>query len=380
MATRRMLRLPALEVRQGSRRIYCFAVDGKKLHEFAAVSRIRRDDDAQLQGYQRPEVASHIKAIQRYLESDGAILANAVVLAFNSKVHFESSNGREVVTYSTPGELLIPVVDGSPDSEKPAWLVDGQQRSAALREADVQEFPIPAVAFIADDESEQRAQFILVNNTKPLPKGLIHELLPETQAHLPPAYARKQLPAVIMTRLNGTFKGPFYRSIATPTSPDGYIKDNSVLKMIENSIYEGALYKYRNPHDGTGDVDRMLQHLNTYWSLVRDAFPEAWALPPRLSRLTHGAGIQAMGYLMDRLTQHLQPDEMVPVVNDALKRIEPGSAWTGRSWNLGDGNPRRWDSIQNTPNDVRWLSRGLLYLVQQESLFLHADDSGYGEV
>ena len=28
---------------------------------------------------------------------------------------------------------------------------------------------------------------------------------------------------------------------------NGYIKDNSVLKMIENSLYDGALYQYRDP-------------------------------------------------------------------------------------------------------------------------------------
>ncbi len=52
------LRLPALEIRQGTRAIYAFAVDGKRLHEFATVSRIHRDDDDALRGYQRPEVAA----------------------------------------------------------------------------------------------------------------------------------------------------------------------------------------------------------------------------------------------------------------------------------------------------------------------------------
>src|SRR5256885_8827315 len=51
-----------------------------------------------------------------------------------------------------------------------------------------------------------------------------------------------------------------------------YIKDNSVLKMIEHSLYEGALYKYRNPADGSGDVDSMLEHLIAFWNLVRDIF------------------------------------------------------------------------------------------------------------
>ncbi|MER5418950.1 DGQHR domain-containing protein DpdB [Streptosporangium roseum] len=368
MADRHMLRLPALEVRQGSRRIYCFAVDGKRLHEFAAVSRIRRDSEDHLQGYQRPEVANHIRAIKRYLESGSPMLPNAIVLAFDSRVRFEPSISVQDFHYSIPGELIVPIDETLEDDAKPAWLVDGQQRSAAIREADIGEFPVAAVAFIADNEAEQRAQFILVNNTKPLPKGLIHELLPDTNGHLPPAYARRQLPAVVMTRLNGTFHGPFYRAIATPTSPDGYIKDNSILRMIEHSLYEGALYKYRNPDDGTGDVDQMLLHLNTYWGLVRDIFPDAWALPPRSSRLTHGVGIQAMGFIMDELTEHLLPQEIATVVADGLKKIEQGAAWTSGNWNFG-GEIRKWNSFQNTPNDVKLLANGLRILMNQQNLF-----------
>ncbi|GAA2737976.1 DGQHR domain-containing protein DpdB [Actinocorallia aurantiaca] len=369
MADRDTLRLPALEVRQGSRRIYCFAVDGKRVHEFAAISRIKRDDNEQLHGYQRPEVASHIRSIQRYLESEGAMLPNAIVLAFDSRVKFEPLVPEQGHPYSTPGELVVPIDETLSENEKPAWLVDGQQRSAAIREADVGEFPVAAVAFIADDEAEQRAQFILVNNTKPLPKGLIHELLPDTTGHLPQAYARRQLPAIIMTRLNGTIGGPFYRAIATPTSPDGYIKDNSILRMIEHSLYEGALYQYRNPEDGTGDIDQILLHLNTYWRLVKGVFPEAWALPPRLSRLTHGVGIQAMGFLMDHLTEDLVPSEIESVVTDALKRIERAAAWTSGTWSFGPDEIRKWNSFQNTPNDVRTLTTGLLRLINQERLF-----------
>ena len=77
--------------------------------------------------------------------------------------------------------------------------------------------------------------------------------------------------------------------------------DNSVLKMIENSLYDGALYQYRDPEDGSGDIDEMVLHLNYFWTIVQLTFPDAWELPPTKSRLTHGAGIQAMGYVMDSL-------------------------------------------------------------------------------
>ena len=51
------------------------------------------------------------------------------------------------------------------------------------------------------DVREQRSQFILVNNTKPLPTGLINELLPATEGELPVALLRRRYPAVLLEQL-----------------------------------------------------------------------------------------------------------------------------------------------------------------------------------
>jgi DGQHR domain-containing protein len=169
------LRLPALEIRQGPRRtLYTFAVDGKELANFATISRIGRTEEHAIKGYQRPEVLSHIADIQQYLESANPMIPNAIVVAFNRTVRFEPSpkNGNRI-SYSRPGELVIPFCAGEPDENRPAWIVDGQQRMAAISSAKIKSFPICVVGFIAGDDAEQREQFILVNSTKPLPKGLI---------------------------------------------------------------------------------------------------------------------------------------------------------------------------------------------------------------
>ncbi|WP_029116408.1 DGQHR domain-containing protein DpdB [Mycobacterium sp. URHB0044] len=366
MADRYEIKVPALEVRQGGRQIYCFAIDGKRLLDFTAVSRVKRTDQGELDGYQRPEVMNHIRAIRRYIESPEALLPNAVVLAFDSRVRFIPGRRRGSVEYSTMGELVIPVDEALEEAEKPALLVDGQQRVAAIRDADVAEFPIAAVAFIASGADEQRSQFILVNNTKPLPKGLIHELLPDAAGYLPPKYARRKLPAQIMTRLNLDSDSPFQGAIATPTSPDGYIKDNSVLKMIENSLYDGALYQYRDPEDGSGDVEQMVLHLKIYWSIVESMWPIEWKLIPRKSRLTHGVGIQAMGYVMDSLTEQYDADQL-PAANldRSLETLHEVAAWTAGTWELGPGDQRKWNALQNTPNDVKLLTSLLLQVLNK---------------
>lgn len=354
----RELRVPALKLAQGpTREIYSFGLDGKLLQRFAAVSRIGRDDDAAIRGYQRPEVISHINAIRAYIESETPMIPNGIVVAFDSRVRFELSpgkNGSEIGSRS--GTLIIPL----DEEERPGWIVDGQQRAAAIRDARVEQFPIFINAFITEEIAEQRAQFILVNSTKPLPKGLIHELLPGTEAPLPPALHKRRLPALLMERLNFDADSPLAGRIRTPTSTTGTIKDNSILKVLENSISDGALYTYRFTDHGHPDIEGMLRILKSFWSAAGHIFADAWEKPPRQSRLTHGLGILSLGFLMDAIVEQFEGLE--PSVADFeahLQLIAPLCAWTDGAWKLGTYR-RRWNDVQNTPRDVQMIADHLL--------------------
>src|ERR1700674_5360306 len=158
----RFLRFPALEIRQGSNRVlYSFAADGKDVYSFATVSRIRRENQGEVCGYQRPEVLSHIAEIRKYLECSDPMIPNAVVIAFDERVRFEPAEDPVVNDFCRAGVLMVPVEDVVADHEKPGWIVDGQQRMAAIREASISSFPICITAFIAKGEKEQKEQFIL---------------------------------------------------------------------------------------------------------------------------------------------------------------------------------------------------------------------------
>jgi DGQHR domain-containing protein len=285
------LRVPAIEVKQGEqRKLYSFAVDGKLVPEFATVSRIRRADAGELAGYQRPEVISHIDEIRNYLESDSPMVPNAVVIAFDSRVKFQPAPGSPKSSYSRLGELIIPMESDAASEDLPGFVVDGQQRLAAIRDAQVNRFPICVSAFITDDVREQTEQFILVNSTKPLPKGLIYELLPSTDTALPPLLARRRLPAALLTRLNRDRNSPLAGMIQTATNPEGIIKDNSVLKMLENSLSDGVLYRVRQGTGQDSDLEPMLGVLFSFWGAVQKVFSDDFGLPPKRSRLLHGAG------------------------------------------------------------------------------------------
>jgi hypothetical protein len=148
-----------------------------------------------------------------------------------------------------------------------------------------------------------------------------------------------------------------------PTSSEGNIKDTSVLRMIEASLYDGALYQYRDPAAGEGDEDSMVLHLNFFWTAVRDTWPDAWELSPKDSRLTHGAGLRAMGHLMDAWTEDVPAAEL-PALGLAgrLQALKGRTAWTGGFWDLRNGDSRRWNSWQNTPSDIAALAATLRHL------------------
>jgi DGQHR domain-containing protein len=364
------LRVPAIEVRQGSEHLlYTFAVDGKLIPSFSTISRIHRNGDKQIEGYQRPEVLSHIAEIRNYLESEAPMIPNAVVIAFDSRVRFEAASiGEGETTYTRTGTLVIPIDAEMAAEEKPGFIVDGQQRIAAIRDADVESFPICVTAFITNDVREQTEQFILVNSTKPLPKGLIYELLPSTTATLPTMLERRRFPAHLLDLLNNEDNSPMKGRIQTPTTPGGSIKDNSILKMLENSLSDGVLYRFRYVDEGPGDVDSMMAILTNFWGAVSMVFPDAWNLPPRQSRLIHGAGIIGMGFLMDAISERLRKIRIVPMEQfiEDLQPLKDVCRWTDGYWDFGPGRQRKWNEIQNTTKDIQLLANYLL--VQYKSL------------
>jgi DGQHR domain-containing protein len=353
------LRLPALEVQQGPRRrLYVFAVDGKQVPQFASVSRIKRNGK-DVAGYQRPEVLAHIGEIRAYLEGEDPMIPNAVVLAFDKRVRFDSHFG-PTGKYSRPGELVIPINYSWSEAEKPGFVVDGQQRLAAIRDADVERFPVCVTAFITDDLRQQTEQFILVNSTKPLPKGLLYELLPNTQARLPTTLGKKRFPAELLARLNLEKKSPLRGLIQTPTSPDGFIKDNSILRMLENSLTEGVLYRFRD--DERNDTQAMFELLCAFWTAVSEVFPDAWGKPPKKSRLMHGAGILAMGYVMDAIGDRNRSEKSLDlkVFRRDLEPLTSVCRWTDGYWDFGPGQQRKWNELQNTSKDIELLANYLL--------------------
>ena len=348
-------------------KLYSFFLYGKDVSRVADISRIEKNDSGELIGYQRGEVQRHVNEITEYLNTDSVIFPNSIILAMSSEVQFKQSRGPSVGDGSSyAGVLELPI---KPDRNKVAWIVDGQQRTMALKNCNKKNLLVPITAFISDDFEVHRTQFLLVNKAKPLPNGLINELLPAVNTYLPTSLAKNKIPSTLCDLLNkdpnSPFKGTIIRS-TTDRKKDKHavVTDNSLIHVIRTSMnsVHGCLYQYKNVATGEIDIEKIHKILNMYWSEVKNTFPEAWGISPVKSRLMHGVGIKSMGILMDRIMGNVHPDDknIKNHIQRSLNIIKPHCAWTRGNWELLAGIP--WNSLENTPGHVKLLSNMLIRL------------------
>ena len=335
----------------------CF-LPGSTIMEIADISRVSRDDQDHLKGFQRKEILNHVKSIVEYLDQGNVIFPNAIILALSPEVTFKQKRGtknRDVVGDAEAGTLHIPIRE---KDNRVAWIVDGQQRSLALSKTSNSNFPVPVIAFVCHELETQREQFILVNKAKPLPSRLINELLPEVGTLLPRDLSARKLPSELCNLLNKDPNSPFHKMIRRMSDEHKHavITDSAIEKAIQKSLRPpfGALNQYKGLGSEPSDIDGMYRVLFMFWHAVKDTFPEAWGKPSTKSRLMHSAGLRSIGTLMDQIM--MRADSMgnpEGEIRASLIRIKPFCRWTGGTWeDLG----WQWNEIQSTTSHINKLS------------------------
>lgn len=359
-----VLAVRAVRTRQADKAVYAFFMAGADLLKIAEISRVHRDADGTLHGFQRKGIKNHVQAITNFLDQGPVLFPNAIILAIAPSVRFIQSRGERPEGDSRiceAGTLRIPMPQ---DGTKCAWIVDGQQRSIALSQAQNKAFPVPVVAFVSEELSVHREQFILVNKARPLDPRLINELLPELDVVFPRDLSARKVPSELVHLLqisqNSPFKGLIKR--ISEEAPEAVVTDTTLVKAIRASINGtlGALAPYKASSDSPADIDAMFRILVGFWCAVRDVFPEAWGRPATESRLMHSAGIAAMSILMDRVMSRA-PSGVDPREHaaEALAGIAPQCRWTSGRWNELQ---RDWNEIQSVNKDIRMLAGYLVRL------------------
>ena len=329
--------------------VFAFCARASDVLNFAQIDRIGRLMDGSLTGFQRPQVASHIKEIRKYLAEDNAVLPNSIVVAFTSGVSI------------TPIDTNTATIQIDIQDIPPGFVVDGQQRLSALEGLPDKDFELFVSGIICSSEEELRKQFILINNTRPLPKQLIYELLPTVDG-LPHRLSSRSTAASLVERLNYDETSSLHGQIKQHTNPSGVIQDTVMQKLIMASLSDGALRDLSIQEDG---MLPCFQLLSNFFHAIQNVFSESWyGHKPKTSRLVHGVGIIAMGYVMEYLHSARQAFEVADFEPD-LERLKEITAWTAGTWEFGDNNRRPWNGLQFIPRDYMELSQFLLRRVKQ---------------
>lgn len=348
------LRFAAVRATQApDHQVFSFAASPSEILSFADIERVARENNGTLSGFQRHLIAPHIRDIRDYLRRSDALLPNSIVVAFIDGVTLRDREGGLVDV-----EICV-------DGEKPGYVVDGQQRLTALAGIEKPGFQVFVSALICRDYNELRQQFVLINNTRPLPKALIYELLPSVEG-LPERFTARTFAARLVDLLNYDEASSLHGLIYQHTNPRGVIRDTALQKVIMNSASDGAIRGFVNEQDY---VERSFSLISEFFWAVRKNFSPDWeGMTPKTSRLVHGAGIVAMGYVMELLhsrTGAISREQF----QEGLTLLKDKTAWTSGRWCFSDEDVRPWNGIANTPRDTEVLAN---YLVRESKRALRS--------
>lgn len=329
--------------------------------QFSRIDRAGRTSTGKLTGFQRPQIASHITEIRDYLRTDDAVLPNPIVVAFVGNVDIQTRQDQMV-------EITIRIDE---NGEPPGFVVDGQQRLTALSGLPDKDFQIFVSVLVCQDVEELRRQFVLINSTRPLPKALIYELLPGVKG-LPKRLTSRSFAATLTERLNFDCDSSLRGMIYQHTNPAGVIRDTALQKVIMQSMSDGAIREF--PSDER--FGRGFNLISEFFAGVQREFAGEWiGHNPKTSRLVHGAGIVAMGFVMETIAARHGATTAAEFA-DGLKVLKGRTAWCSGYWQFSETEKVPWNAIENTPRQIMMLAQHLVGVIRRPSL-LKADGAGY---
>ena len=130
-----------------------------------------------------------------------------------------------------------------------------------------------------------------------------------------------------------------------------------------NSVNDGAMRTLLAHENGR---EACLMLIADFYRAVQRMFAKDWnGHTPKTSRLVHGAGIMALGYVMDLLAELDEARDEADFVR-GLEALVGRTAWTSGEWQFANGERRHWRAIQNINRDIVLLAQHLIDIVRAD--------------
>lgn len=358
--TTKYLEFPAVcATHKNGRQIFSFPIDGVKISKIAKVNQYKREDGEEGEWFQRQEVKPHIKTITEYVEQEDAMIANAIVIAFDESVEYTKEDDLR-------GMLKVPVLD---DDDRPGLIIDGQQRTRAIEAAfsasggRVGTFPMIVCAYIETDKSALTEQFIRLNQSRNLPAPLIAELLPGSGMSGGKFDALK-FGSILVLKLEEE-DSPFYQLIKSAGRKGGKIARNSIINPYKKMYDDPSSFIGSKVNEGQfiGDMDELATDVKNYWIAVEDVFSSSWIPDMKKSRIMHGCALYALAFLHNSIINGNNGRFMsLEGYKEELKVVQPHCHWTAedgdwKNMRLFDpAGDERWDFFENTEKSKKLLT------------------------
>lgn len=275
--------VPAFRIHQRKKTIYNFLIDPETLLKIAYV--FRRTSSQREQAYQRPLSGFRLERIRKFLEEDGGMFLNNIIINFKESPRFEPvKTSSDLPHYLEFGILNIPNTYCS------AELIDGQHRTYGFTKAEKskKEVKLGVTALDGASETERATFFIKINKEqKPVPADLLWDLAGEIEPH-----TETGIISNVVKQLNKEL--PFKDCIAIPSEST---KDTNIPIKISNfcnGIEDRELLKIFKTQD------MLLSNLKLHFSVIADLFAFDWKLG-RKGFMCANAGVNVMLRILKRL-------------------------------------------------------------------------------
>jgi DGQHR domain-containing protein len=266
-------------VRQRERGTHSFFVFAANASEVLQWSQVDRLEDRK-GGIQRRLSEAKVLAVQRFFElNKDNTIPTSTVLAFRpgctrfSKTNRSFPHGKSIEW----GKLTFSFDPRAPESQRPAFVVDGQHRLNGMAAFKDEALPVLVAALIDADPNEQAFQFVVINNkASKVPPDLVRSLIVDfdeqgLDARLASARISLRGRANLISIVDDDPASPFRAMV------DWERRRGKGKPCIKPAAIDGSLAYARHRLIAlVDDDDNTIEFFFRAWEGVRKAYPTLW--------------------------------------------------------------------------------------------------------